>query len=694
MATSNITDQNLARLVTQAGDDALALQQIATFYGLSAGDLSQITGIPTKTYNKLFLDAGLPLGTVLTGDVPATTAQKANVKTIGKGDDLVVEKAVGKQGDKILVQQYDAYGNKTSTRLADPNTSEGKGWLQALGIVGLATFGPAAFEALGATGAGTSAAAAGEGVLAGTTAADIMAATEALEAAGATTLGGSAGVPAALAAPELAAVGAGAGVPAALGSTAPASLTVAASSLPAASLITPELAMAGVLGGAALTSGTSGTTPDVIDEYNVTGGQGTQIPGGGSLGSPTTVATTAAGASILKQLADATGISEDTLRTILKGGAGLLTGYASYRDAEAAREAARGKPFKSSSGYQTVTGAGGVTGFKKAASGGVMSVLNEKGPEDYGIGSLADREAFMEANMPAGEASQFDIYGNLIMPDTEFRTLTGSETNQLERDAAREYYKDPENARLSYEIAKNLEDAVIAKGGMGEVDVQETLRNIYNDPELKNMFFNYTGELKYAPMEAADLLDKDYELNKREAEGFTPDNNYIPGLAYELDRFNRDNPRIGRNLEFEMLKLVDPNAPRTFFRNYDYEEGEGNIRRGGGEGGGEGGIGGGYGGAAGGIASLQPKRKLPPRYLDGHSDGMADKVPANIDGKRPAALSDGEFVIPADVVSHLGNGNSNAGAKRLYKMMDDIRAARTGNPKQGKQINPDKFMPR
>ena len=104
-----------------------------------------------------------------------------------------------------------------------------------------------------------------------------------------------------------------------------------------------------------------------------------------------------------------------------------------------------------------------------------------------------------------------------------------------------------------------------------------------------------------------------------------------------------------------------------------------------------------YSAEGGGIGSLdmaQGGRALPPRYLDGHSDGMADKVPANIDGKRPAALSDGEFVIPADVVSHLGNGNSNAGAKRLYKMMDDIRAARTGNPKQGKQINPDKFMPR
>jgi hypothetical protein len=104
-----------------------------------------------------------------------------------------------------------------------------------------------------------------------------------------------------------------------------------------------------------------------------------------------------------------------------------------------------------------------------------------------------------------------------------------------------------------------------------------------------------------------------------------------------------------------------------------------------------------YSAQGGGIGSLdmaQGGRALPPRYLDGHSDGMADKVPAHIDGKRPAALSDGEFVIPADVVSHLGNGNSNAGAKRLYEMMDRIRSARTGNHKQGKQINPDKFIPR
>ena len=80
-------------------------------------------------------------------------------------------------------------------------------------------------------------------------------------------------------------------------------------------------------------------------------------------------------------------------------------------------------------------------------------------------------------------------------------------------------------------------------------------------------------------------------------------------------------------------------------------------------------------------------------YLGGTTDGMADEVPANIDGKQEARLSDGEFVIPADVVSHLGNGNSDAGAKQLHNMMDGVRTARTGNSEQGKQIDPNKFMP-
>jgi hypothetical protein len=72
---------------------------------------------------------------------------------------------------------------------------------------------------------------------------------------------------------------------------------------------------------------------------------------------------------------------------------------------------------------------------------------------------------------------------------------------------------------------------------------------------------------------------------------------------------------------------------------------------------------------------------------------MADKIPTTIEDRQLAKLSHGEFVIPADVVSHLGNGNSDAGARMLYKMMDRVRQARTGTKKQGKRINPAKFMP-
>ena len=80
------------------------------------------------------------------------------------------------------------------------------------------------------------------------------------------------------------------------------------------------------------------------------------------------------------------------------------------------------------------------------------------------------------------------------------------------------------------------------------------------------------------------------------------------------------------------------------------------------------------------------------RMLKGPGDGMSDNIPATIAGKQPARLANEEFVIPADVVSHLGNGSSEAGAKQLYKMMDRVRQARTGKKTQGKQIKADKYL--
>jgi hypothetical protein len=96
--------------------------------------------------------------------------------------------------------------------------------------------------------------------------------------------------------------------------------------------------------------------------------------------------------------------------------------------------------------------------------------------------------------------------------------------------------------------------------------------------------------------------------------------------------------------------------------------------------------------ADGGIASLGHYSD-GGQMLKGPGDGMSDSIPATIAGKQPARLANDEFVVPADVVSHLGNGSSDAGAKQLYKMMDRVRQARTGNKKQGKQIDPNKLMP-
>ena len=97
-------------------------------------------------------------------------------------------------------------------------------------------------------------------------------------------------------------------------------------------------------------------------------------------------------------------------------------------------------------------------------------------------------------------------------------------------------------------------------------------------------------------------------------------------------------------------------------------------------------------GAAGGTASLGGYSD-GGRMLKGPGDGMSDSIPGVIAGKQPARLADGEFVVPADVVSHLGNGSTDAGAKQLYSMMDKVRKARTGKKKQAPAVKANQYMP-
>jgi hypothetical protein len=85
------------------------------------------------------------------------------------------------------------------------------------------------------------------------------------------------------------------------------------------------------------------------------------------------------------------------------------------------------------------------------------------------------------------------------------------------------------------------------------------------------------------------------------------------------------------------------------------------------------------------------------RLLRGPGDGVSDSIPATIGRKQqPARLADGEFVIPARIVSELGNGSTEAGAKKLYAMMDRVQRARgktTGKNKVAANSRADKHLP-
>lgn len=99
--------------------------------------------------------------------------------------------------------------------------------------------------------------------------------------------------------------------------------------------------------------------------------------------------------------------------------------------------------------------------------------------------------------------------------------------------------------------------------------------------------------------------------------------------------------------------------------------------------------------AEGGIASLGGYSD-GGRLLKGPGDGVSDSIPATIAGRQPARLADGEFVVPARIVSELGNGSTDAGARELYKMMSRVQSARgktTGKGKMAKDTRATKYLP-
>ena len=135
--------------------------------------------------------------------------------------------------------------------------------------------------------------------------------------------------------------------------------------------------------------------------------------------------------------------------------------------------------------------------------------------------------------------------------------------------------------------------------------------------------------------------------------------------------------QMGNNYEDNLLRQQYYQNPQAFNQQYGYVQGV-NYAAG--------------GMASGGISTLGSYSD-GGRLLKGPGDGMSDSIPAMIGKKQEARLADGEFVVPSDVVSGLGNGSTDAGARHLYKMMDKVRHARTGRKTQGKQIKADKYVP-
>jgi hypothetical protein len=84
------------------------------------------------------------------------------------------------------------------------------------------------------------------------------------------------------------------------------------------------------------------------------------------------------------------------------------------------------------------------------------------------------------------------------------------------------------------------------------------------------------------------------------------------------------------------------------------------------------------------------------RLLRGPGDGVSDSIPASIGNRQPARLADGEFVVPARIVSEIGNGSTEAGARKLYAMMDRVQNARaktTGKKQVATNTNAAKYLP-
>lgn len=305
-----------------------------------------------------------------------------------------------------------------------------------------------------------------------------------------------------------------------------------------------------------------------------------------------------------------------------------------------------------------------------------------------GVGLLGDALApkFKETPVDKGSVRPYTYQANMVAPSSSAPSpypagpMYNAAGNPILANSEQRYFNQGYNALPAYKAA---DGGLMASGGVSTFPQSQQYTNDYAtslqypmgteviDSGYEQKVNQYTGEpIGYAGGGIAfpQASSQQYSFNP-DTQQYSQQNPSLQSLAglsgYDnnsMGNINQVNPGVFRGL-IDMLK----NQSGIGQQNYTYDPVSQQYTK----------------MANGGMTDLGDYSD-GGRLLRGPGDGVSDSIPASIGGKQPARLADGEFVIPARIVSELGNGSTDAGAKRLYAMMDKIQAGRKKTVGKGK----------
>jgi hypothetical protein len=332
------------------------------------------------------------------------------------------------------------------------------------------------------------------------------------------------------------------------------------------------------------------------------------------------------------------------------------------------------------------------TALPVGVSGAGITTINPNGtvttrpnipgiPEDGFTGMSSLRKAYTDGGGSLG----YIPYAPKTMEEFEgkYNTLTGGSKQSYDYLTGKTPYSATP-ATATGEIMKPYSESVLG------VPRSLSSKKVLFDPATKT----YKNNPDYIPVSYTDKGEKVYGLSSRDITAQLPD---IPKSDYEkwMSENNVTLAQIAQALNISLAEAKKryggtKTAAATTDNSSSYD----------------GGGGGGGGEANGGLMKLARGGMAQQfdlggysdggRLLRGPGDGVSDSIPATIGNKRPARLADGEFVVPARIVSELGNGSTEAGARKLYAMMDRVQRARRGTVGKGKvakNSRSDKYLP-